>query len=267
MRVAFATGRARSMNVDVPIFLRAIATAMEINWMNVAFVVGRVFRMVTATVTEVNWTHWETAEVVALQIQITTAFVMTSIHALERPTLVASATGQEPSTNVVVPIFHLPTATVMGTNWTRLVYAAAHVLLIPILTAFVTMLILAWANTTNAEFAMGPDQLPDTIAMGFASKIATPMAFATTTKSRVASMNPPAITIHRPRTTMVHAPILQPGKIVLATACLTSMTTKSATRMKSQAAKTILLATTMQQRRMRATAIIQKRTTTAMAIA
>jgi hypothetical protein len=240
---------------------------MEISWTNVAFVVGAVFRMVTATVTEVNWTHWEIAGELALQIWITTAFVMTSIHALERSTLVASATGQVPSTIAVVPIFHLPTATVMGTNWTPLVYAAAHVLLIPILTAFVTMSIRAWDNTTNAEFAMGSDQLPDTIAMGFASKIATPMAFATTTKSRVASMNLPAITIHRPRTTMVHAPIPQLEKIVLATACLTSMTTKSATKTKSPAAKTILLATTTQQRRTQATATTPKRTTTAMAIA
>ena len=199
MRVAFAAGRARSMNVDVPIFLRAIATAMEINWMNVAFVVGRVFRMVTATVTEVNWTHWETAGEVALQIWMTTAFVMTSIHALERPTLVASATVQVPSTIAVVLIFHLPTATAMETNWTRLVYAAANVLLIPILTAFVTMLILAWANTTNAVPAMEPDQAPDTIAMGFASKIATQRALATTTKSAVAGLNPAAMKMHRRR--------------------------------------------------------------------
>jgi hypothetical protein len=248
-------------------FQKAIATAMEISWMNVAFVVEPVFRMATVIVTEVNWTHWETAVEVALQIWITTAFVITSTHVLERSTLVVYAMVQGPSTNAVVLSFRLRIATAMETNWTRLVFAAAHVLLIPILTAFVTMLILAWANTTNAVSAMEQGQSMDTIAMEIASKIATPMAFATTTKSRVASMNPPAITIHRLRTTMVHAPILQPGKIVLATACLTSMTTKSATKTKSRAAKTILLATTKRQQRMQVIAITQNRTTTAMAIA
>ena len=259
MLAAFATVQVRFMHADAQRFQKAIATAMETSWMNVAFVVEPVFRRATAIVTEVNWTHWETAEEVALQIQITTAYATMSTHALEHSTLAAYATVQEPSTNAVVLSFHLPTAIAMVINWTRSVYAAAHVLLIPILTAFVTMSIRAWANTTNAVFAMEQDQSRDTIAMEFASKIATPMAFATNMKSRVASMNLRAITIPQPQMTMARAPIPQPGKIVLATACLTSMTTKSVTKTKSRAARTILLATTTQQPRTLATAITPKR--------
>ena len=190
-----------------------------------------------------------------------------STYALERSTLAAYAMGQGPSTNAVVLSFHLRIATAMAINWMRLVCAAAHVLLIPILTAFVTMSIRAWANSTNAVFAMEPDQARDTIAMEFASKIATPMAFATNMKSQVASMHSRAITIPPPRMTMAPAPIPQREKIVLATACLTSITTKSATKMKSRAAKTILRAITMQQLRTLVTAIIRKRITTATAIA
>ena len=55
MLAAFATVQVRFMTADAQRFQKAIATAMETSWMNVAFVVEPVFRMATVIVTEVNW--------------------------------------------------------------------------------------------------------------------------------------------------------------------------------------------------------------------
>ena len=196
MPVAFATGRALSMNVDVPIFLRAIATAME-----------------------TRSTCWANAGAPAPPMRILTAFATMWIRALVNTTNAAFATGAERSLDMTAAVCACSTSTLMA-SVTNLEWRAA-----PTKKRATTQ---RMPQTTMAHARTLQQVMP---ATGIACLMKTTTVFAIKTKPQAARTNRPAIMIVLQRK-RVTATMLHRAKIAMARA--STMPMKMAFAMKTK---------------------------------